>query len=169
MPRFPPAAKAPSARAGSRPCFRPIGAGATAVRVLNSGEATAPVHPTDQITLVDTMTAASIDPSPVLRAARDFAGRVAARWPVRTALLFGSQARGNAHSGSDTDVAVVLAGAPGDFVATKLAMDDVAYDVLLESGIRIQPLPIWEQEWAQPERYSNPRLLQNIAHDGLPL
>jgi predicted nucleotidyltransferase len=105
----------------------------------------------------------------VLSAARDFAHRVAAAWPVRGAPLFGSQARGNAHAGSDTDVAVLLNGAAGDFVATKLALDDVAYDVLLDSGIRIQPLPIWEGEWAHPERYSNPRLLENIAREGLAL
>jgi predicted nucleotidyltransferase len=105
----------------------------------------------------------------VLSAARDFAQRVAAAWPVRGTLLFGSQARGSAHVGSDTDVAVLLNGEPGDFVATKLALDDVAYDVLLESGIRIQPLPIWEPEWAHPERYSNPRLLHNIAREGVAL
>ncbi len=105
----------------------------------------------------------------VLSAARDFANRVAAAWPVQGAMLFGSQARGNAHAGSDADVAVLLRGDPGDFVATKLALDDVAYDVLLDSGIRIQPLPIWEPEWAHPQRYSNPRLLENIAREGLTL
>lgn len=107
--------------------------------------------------------------SPVLSAARDFTKRVSLSWPLRGALLFGSQARGNAHAGSDTDVAVLLNGEPGDFVATKLALDDVAYDVLLESGIRIQPLPIWEYEWAHPDSYLNPRLLRNIAREGLAL
>lgn len=107
--------------------------------------------------------------SPVLSAARDFAKRVSLSWPLRGALLFGSQARGSAHAGSDTDVAVLLNGEPGDFVATKLALDDVAYDVLLESGIRIQPLPIWEYEWAHPDSYLNPRLLRNIAREGLAL
>ena len=105
----------------------------------------------------------------VLSAAHDFAHRVAAAWPMRGAMLFGSQARGTAHAGSDTDIAVLLHGEPGDFVATKLALDDVAYDVLLDSGIRIQPLPIWELEWAHPEQYSNPRLLENIAREGLAL
>jgi predicted nucleotidyltransferase len=103
----------------------------------------------------------------VLSAARDFARRVALNWPLRSALLFGSQARGSAHVGSD--MAVLLEGTPGDFIATKLALDDVAYDVLLDSGVRIQPLPIWEGEWAHPERYSNPRLLENIAREGLAL
>ena len=105
----------------------------------------------------------------VLNAARDFERRVALAWPLQSAMLFGSQARGNADAGSDTDVAVLLQGQPGDFVATKLALDDVAYDVLLDSGIRIQPLPIWESEWAQPARYSNPRLLENIAREGFTL
>ena len=88
---------------------------------------------------------------------------------MRGALLFGSQARGSAHAGSDTDVAVMLGGEPGDFGATKLALDDVAYDVLLDSGIRIHPLPIWEREWAHPDQYSNPRLLANIAREGMAL
>ena len=115
------------------------------------------------------MPTAVIHSPAVLSAGRDFARRVALAWPLQVALLFGSQARGSAHVGSDTDVAVLLHGAPGDFVATKLALDDVAYDVLLDSGIRIQPLPIWEDEWAHPERYSNTRLLENIAREGLAL
>ena len=48
-------------------------------------------------------------------------------------------------------------------------MADLAYDVLLETGVRIQPLPIWEEEWAHPEGYSNPRLLQNIERQGVRL
>jgi antitoxin ChpS len=108
-------------------------------------------------------------PPEILGAARDFARRVALNWPLQSAVLFGSQARGDAYLGSDTDVAVLLEGTPGDFVATKLALDDVAYDVLLDSGVHIQPLPIWEGEWAHPERYSNPRLLENIAREGLTL
>ena len=115
------------------------------------------------------MPPAALQSPDVLSAARDFARRVALNWPLRSALLFGSQARGSAHIGSDTDVAVLLEGTPGDFIATKLALDDVAYDVLLDSGVRIQPLPIWEGEWAHPERYSNPRLLENIAREGLAL
>lgn len=113
------------------------------------------------------MAIAPFQSSAVLSAARDFARRVALDWPVQGAVLFGSQARGSAHVGSDTDVAVLLQGVPGDFVATKLALDDVAYDVLLDSGIRIQPLPIWVAEWEHPERYNNPRLLENIAREGM--
>jgi antitoxin ChpS len=46
-------------------------------------------------------------------------------------------------------------------------MADLAYDILLETGIRIQPLPIWEEEWAHPDAYSNPHLLHNIEREGI--
>ena len=60
-------------------------------------------------------------------------------------------------------------GQPGNFIKTKMAMNDIAYDILLDTGIRIQPLPVWEDEWAHPERYSNPHLLHNIAVEGITL
>ena len=50
-----------------------------------------------------------------------------------------------------------------------MAMNDIAYDILWDTGIRIQPLPIWEAEWAHPENYSNPYLLKNIARNGMTL
>ena len=50
-----------------------------------------------------------------------------------------------------------------------MAMNDIAYDILLDTGIRIQPLPVWEGEWAHPESDGNPLLLRNIAHEGIPL
>ncbi|MFZ4537611.1 hypothetical protein [Propionivibrio sp.] len=48
-------------------------------------------------------------------------------------------------------------------------MSDVAFDVLLETGINISPLPVWLDEWEHPETYANPRLLKNIALDGVRL
>jgi len=39
----------------------------------------------------------------------------------------------------------------------------------LDSGIRIQPLPIWQEEWDHPENYSNPSLLRNIQNEGIVL
>lgn len=99
-------------------------------------------------------------------AVRLFLSRAAADYDVAYALLFGSRARNDFAPDSDADVAVILHGNAGDFVATKLAMTDLAYDVLLETGIRIQPLPIWTDEWSHPDRYANPRLLENIAREG---
>lgn len=100
-------------------------------------------------------------------AARRFLSKVAGNYEVTAAYLFGSRARQSNQPDSDADIAVVLPGSAGRFVATKLAMADLAYDVLLETGIRIQPYPIWEDEWSHPERYSNPRLLQNISREGI--
>lgn len=114
------------------------------------------------------MRTAEIDPD-TERAVRVFLGRIAERYAPQGAILFGSRARRTHRADSDADVAVVLSGSPGDFAATKLAMADVAYDVLLETGLRIQPFPIWEGEWESPEEYSNPSLLRNIERDGVRL
>ena len=54
-------------------------------------------------------------------------------------------------------------------MATKLALADTAYDVLLETGVLIQPLPVWQTEWEHPDRSAYPKLLKNIARDGVPL
>jgi hypothetical protein len=48
-------------------------------------------------------------------------------------------------------------------------MVDVAYEVLLETEVHIQPMPIWEDEWKHPQSHSNPRLLQNIEREGITL
>ena len=114
------------------------------------------------------MTVAQVSAT-TLQATRAFAARVADVYPTQQAILFGSRARGTAHDESDADVAVILKGAPGHFIHTKMAMNDIAYDILLDTGIRIQPLPVWEGEWADPEHYSNPHLLRNIAREGIPL
>ena len=101
-------------------------------------------------------------------AIRKFADLVAANHiPTEQIILFGSQARGTAHELSDTDVALIL---PGDKKpSTKIRMDlnDLAYDILLETGVIIQPIPISKTDWLHPEAYSNPRLLQNIAREGV--
>ena len=103
------------------------------------------------------------------RAARMFLSRIEGRYDMTGAILFGSRARRTHRPDSDADVAVMLKGTHGKLLETKLAMADVAYDVLLETGIRVQPLPIWEDQWSQPECYSNPRLLANIAREGVAL
>lgn len=114
------------------------------------------------------MTATHLSAS-TIKATQAFVARVAQVYPTQQAILFGSRARGTAHEESDADVAVILKGKTGHFIKTKMAMNDIAYDILLDTGIRIQPLPVWEAEWAHPERYSNPHLLHNIALEGIAL
>jgi predicted nucleotidyltransferase len=51
--------------------------------------------------------------------------------------LFGSKARGDAHAGSDLDIAVVLK--HSDY-KIKCSVIDLAYDELLKSDVEISPL-----------------------------
>lgn len=111
---------------------------------------------------------ADIDPN-TQHAARTFIAKVSAQYAVADAILFGSRARRNSRMDSDLDIAVVLRGNRGRFIDTKLALADIAYDVLLETGILIQALPLWEDELKQPERYNNPDLLRNISREGIRL
>jgi len=112
----------------------------------------------------------SIEPdAATMGAAREFIRRVSARHPVKASLLFGSRARGTHRSESDVDVAVLLRGRRGKLMDTSIELADIAFEVLLETSVYIQPLPIWEDEWEHPETHSNPRLLENIRREGLPL
>jgi predicted nucleotidyltransferase len=77
---------------------------------------------------------APIDPL-TEKAIRLFIDRLAGQYDMAGAILFGSRARQTHRQDSDADVAVLLHGLPGKFVATKLNMDDFAYEVLLETGI----------------------------------
>ena len=98
-----------------------------------------------------------------------FKEKLALHFDVSQTFLFGSMARHTEHAESDADVAVVLNGETGKFVDTKFAMDDLAYEVLLDTDIRIQPLPIWLNEWKNPGSYNNPSLLFNIHREGFTL
>ena len=109
-----------------------------------------------------------LDPD-TTRATRLFINRIGKQYDVAGAILFGSRARQTHHPHSDADIAVLLRGRHQRFLPTKLAMADVAFDVLLETGINISPLPVWLDEWEHPETYSNPLLLKNIANEGVRL
>ncbi len=109
-----------------------------------------------------------IDPASE-QALQRFMARVSQRYRTRGAILYGSRARGDHRPDSDADVLVLLEGEHLRFVPTKLAMTDLAYDVLLETGLYISALPVWTDEWEHPERWSNPDLLRNIAREGIRL
>jgi predicted nucleotidyltransferase len=104
-----------------------------------------------------------------LAAARRFLETVENLYPFRNAWLFGSRARGDARPDSDLDIALLLKGPRGAFIPAKLALDDLAYDVLLETGIHIQPLPLWQDDWDIPESFPNPGLIAAIRREGVPL
>lgn len=98
-----------------------------------------------------------------------FAEKIRHDCDIERLILFGSRARGDQKADSDVDVAVILRGEPGDYVGTRLKLARLAYDVLLETGARIQAHPVWVSEWAAPDSYSNPLLLENIERDGITL
>jgi predicted nucleotidyltransferase len=103
------------------------------------------------------------------RAARAFLDRAAARYDVAEAVLFGSRARGDYRADSDADIAVVLRGIPGPRMDAALDMADMAFDVLLDTGILVEAIPFWEDEWRHPENFANPALIENIRRDGMAL
>ena len=102
-------------------------------------------------------------------AVRRFLTLLTGRYDMAGAIVYGSRARGTHQPDSDADVAVLLNGETQRALPTTLAMADVAFDVLLETGINISPLPVWIGQWENPERFSNPALLHNIAQEGIRL
>jgi uncharacterized protein len=102
-------------------------------------------------------------------AVRTFLDRISAKYPLAGARLYGSRARATHAPHSDADLAVLLKGPRGDATGVGVDMAGVAFDVLLDTEILVSPLPIWEDDWAHPETYSNPRLLETIRRDGIDL
>ena len=68
-----------------------------------------------------------------------------------------------------TNLAVVLDGPKGDRTAAVRDMAGIAFDVMLETGILVEALPLWKDEMDHPERFSNPALIANIQREGLTL
>ena len=99
--------------------------------------------------------------------ARLFLAKVNSRFDTAGAILFGSQARRDAHHDSDADLAILLKGKPGHRLDVALEMADMAFDVMLATGLMIDALPLWEEEWLHPETFNNPALLENIRREGI--
>ncbi len=123
----------------------------------------------DRICLLgDSMQTAGLDLD-TERAARVFMQKIASRYDVAGAILYGSRARRSHRADSDADIAVLLHGPRGKRVDAALDMAGVAFDVLLETGVLVEALPLWEDEWEHPERFNNPELIENIRREGVRL
>jgi len=109
----------------------------------------------------------SIDPI-TEETVRRFLELIRERYDVAGAILYGSRARGTLGPDSDADVAVLLKGEFRRFDAL-MDMSDVTFDVMLETGVLIDPLPLRIEDWEHPENYSNPVLLRNIDREGIRL
>jgi uncharacterized protein len=110
----------------------------------------------------------AVDPA-TEHASRLFLQGLDARYDLAGAILYGSRARNDHQADSDADLAILLRGPKQRFLPVKLTMADVAFDVMLETGVNISPLPIWLEEWDTPQDYANPELLQNIRAEGIAL
>ena len=99
--------------------------------------------------------------------ARLFLQLINNQFDIAGVILFGSQARSDANAQSDADLAILLKGKPGRRLDVALAMADMAFDVMLETGLMIDALPLWEEEWLHPETFKNPALLENIRREGI--
>lgn len=103
-----------------------------------------------------------------IRAVRLFQSRAADLIGAPPTYLFGSRARGMARTDSDIDLALILPDKLLEQIGAirlKLRLADIAYDVLLECGLRISPLPIAETRWQQAD--GTDALIQTIRRDGL--
>ena len=84
---------------------------------------------------------------------------------LHSIVLFGSRARGDASLDSDADVAILLADGPWNFWDEKANLAGIAYDMLIEWGLHIQPWPIAKSAWDEPKRHQDPRFIERIKRD----
>ena len=71
------------------------------------------------------------------RAAKVVLGRIAKRYAVSEAILFGSRARRTRREDSDADIAVAIRGKHGKRSTVAQDMAGVAFEVLLSTGVLI--------------------------------
>ncbi len=96
-----------------------------------------------------------------------FVGEVLNKYKPEDVVLFGSRAKGLSRYDSDIDIAIVLEKSSQTHEDVKLDLESIAFDVLIETGMFIDPLPLWLKEWNNPESFSNPELIKNIRRDGV--
>lgn len=80
-------------------------------------------------------------------------------------LVFGSRARGDHHLDSDADIAVVLRDGDWGFWAEQMNLAGLAYDVLLDHGLFIQPWPVSLSAWETPAISQKQLFIEAIRRD----
>jgi hypothetical protein len=49
------------------------------------------------------------------------------------------------------------------------SLTGLAYDVFVDTGIMIQPVPVASLDWADPDSFARPSFLRNVAREGIQL
>lgn len=109
----------------------------------------------------------SIDPQ-TEAALRRFLARLPTDARVERAILYGSRARGDHRPESDADLALVLPEQADDW-RLLWTLSGLAFEIFLETGILIQPVPIASADWANPAGFARPSFLRNVTREGIPL
>lgn len=96
-----------------------------------------------------------------------FSEQIRTRFDIDELIVFGSYARGTASIESDLDVAVVFKNQIPSRSEILISLCDLAYEILLETGLDISPYPLSVEDLRSPESYSNPYLIKNILAEGI--
>lgn len=98
-------------------------------------------------------------------AVRAFLARIPPELKIEKAIVFGSRARGDNKPDSDADLALVFERGNEWPIVGMLA--GLAFDVLMDTGILVQPVPISTLDWTHPEGFPRPGFLRNVAREGI--
>ena len=60
-------------------------------------------------------------------------------------------------------------GEHGKRTTVALDMASITFDVMLDTGVLVEALPLWEDELDHPDHFSNPLLIENILLEGIRL
>jgi|PlaIllAssembly_1097288.scaffolds.fasta_scaffold529283_2 predicted nucleotidyltransferase len=108
---------------------------------------------------------------PITRGAlRSFKAILAAKYGphLRSLYLFGSRARGDHRPDSDIDIAVFLDEAP-DPVGEQFDLIERGYDIVLDTGVNIQPWVFAEASLSDPAHHRAAHLVRTIRREGVRL
>lgn len=99
------------------------------------------------------------------KAVRTFLARVPTELKVEKAIVFGSRARGDSRPDSDADLALIFE--RGNEWRVVELLGGLSFDVLMDTGILVQPVPISTFDWTHPEEFPRPGFLRNVAREGI--
>jgi hypothetical protein len=66
---------------------------------------------------------------------------------------------------SDADLALIFA--RGNEWPMVELLGGLSFDVLMDTGILVQPVPISTSDWTHPEGFPRPGFLRNVAREGI--